>query len=84
MVPLDYNPQSVVEAMRTLKTKDDVLTLLIHLGYLAYDPISLTESTPQALEGYTGGILLVGINYDRKNRNKTHRFVVDRIEKTGN
>ena len=23
--------------MRTFKTKDDVLTLLIHLGYLAYD-----------------------------------------------
>jgi len=25
--------------MRNLKTKDDVLTLLIHLGYLAYDPV---------------------------------------------
>ena len=23
--------------MRTFKTKDDVLTLLIHLGYLVYD-----------------------------------------------
>ena len=38
-----YNPKSVVDAttsqndMTTFKTKDDVLTLLIHLGYLAYD-----------------------------------------------
>ena len=38
-----YNPKSVVDAttsqndMTTFKTKDNVLTLLIHLGYLAYD-----------------------------------------------
>ena len=26
--------------MHTFKTKDDVLTLLIHLGYLAYDVLA--------------------------------------------
>ena len=39
---------------------------------------------PQALEGYTGEILLVGINYDRENRNKPHSCVIERSEKTGN
>ncbi|MDE6203398.1 MAG: ATP-binding protein, partial [Lachnospiraceae bacterium] len=31
------NTRSFQNDMRTFKTKDDVLTLLIHLGYLAYD-----------------------------------------------
>lgn len=31
------NTRSFQNDMRTLKTKDDVLTLLIHLGYLSYD-----------------------------------------------
>lgn len=31
------NTQSFQNDMRNFKTKDDVLTLLIHLGYLAYD-----------------------------------------------
>ncbi len=31
------NTNSFQNDMRTFKTKDDVLTLLIHLGYLAYD-----------------------------------------------
>ena len=39
---------------------------------------------PQALEGYTGEILLVGINYDRTHRNKLHSCVIERVEKTGN
>ncbi len=32
------NTGSFQNDMRNFKTKDDVLTLLIHLGYLAYDP----------------------------------------------
>lgn len=37
----------------------------------------------QALEGYTGEILLVGINYDRENKNKPHSCVIERVEKRG-
>lgn len=35
----------------------------------------------QVLENYTGEILLVGINYSRKNKNKPHSCVIERIEK---
>lgn len=35
----------------------------------------------QALEGYTGEILLVGIGYDRENKNKPHSCVIERLEK---
>lgn len=35
----------------------------------------------QALEGYTGEILLVGIGYDRKNKNKPHSCVIEKLEK---
>lgn len=36
----------------------------------------------QALEGYSGEILLVGINYDRENRNKPHSCKIERYEKS--
>ena len=35
--PVKVNIQSFQNDMRNFRTKDDVLTLLIHLGYLAYD-----------------------------------------------
>ena len=35
----------------------------------------------QALEGYVGDILLVGINYDKEN--KMHECVIERVEKNG-
>lgn len=35
----------------------------------------------QALESYTGEILLVGINYDRENKNKPHSCVIERVRK---
>lgn len=35
----------------------------------------------QALEGYIGEILLVGINYDKTEENKPHRCVIERVEK---
>lgn len=33
----------------------------------------------QALEGYSGDILLVGISYDKDNRNKPHSCVIERL-----
>lgn len=35
----------------------------------------------QAFEGYTGRILLVGINYEKDNQNKPHRCIIEKIEK---
>ncbi len=35
----------------------------------------------QAFEGYTGRILLVGINYQKDNQNKPHRCIIEKIEK---
>lgn len=34
------NPGSFTNDMETFRTRDDVLTLLIHLGYLGYDEIN--------------------------------------------
>ena len=36
----------------------------------------------QALEGYAGEILLVGINYDKDNANKPHSCVIEKVIKT--
>lgn len=33
----------------------------------------------QALEGYAGELLLVGINYDRENKNKPHSCVIEKV-----
>lgn len=35
----------------------------------------------QALEGYAGEILLVGINYDKENKNKPHSCIIEKLEK---
>ena len=35
----------------------------------------------QALEGYAGEILAVGINYDRDDANKRHSCAIERLEK---
>lgn len=149
------NTRSFQNDMRNFRTKDDVLTLLIHIGYLAYDadteaasilsyndenslscavglayysarkdyrmvrefpagrgfadvvflplphidrPALVVElkydktaqaaiqqikdrQYTQALEGYVGEILLVGINYDKAS--KTHECVIERVEKAG-
>lgn len=34
----------------------------------------------QALEGYSGKLLLVGVSYDRKNKNKPHSCVIEKME----
>lgn len=72
--------------MVTFKNKDDVLTLLIHLGYLAYHQDRQTalsqvrdKQYPQSLLQYTGNILLVGINYDK--RTKEHQCQIEEYEK---
>ena len=76
--------------MTTIKSRDDVLTLLVHLGYLAYDidhksvfipneeiveefvrAITTGKNYPQIIKDYGGTILLVGINYDTKNKKHT-------------
>ncbi|MCI9583709.1 MAG: hypothetical protein HFG46_08540 [Clostridium sp.] len=33
----------------------------------------------QALEGYTGDILLIGVNYSKDDRGKTHSCVIERL-----
>ena len=33
----------------------------------------------RALEGYSGEILLVGVNYDKDNRNKPHSCVIEKL-----
>ncbi len=34
----------------------------------------------KALEGYAGEVLLVGVNYDKDNKNKPHRCVIERFD----
>ena len=132
------NTLSFQNDMRNFKIKDDILTLLIHLGYLGYDfrteeafipnkeitrefenamsvggwsnvivflplphtgkPALVVElkygrsagaairqikdrQYTQALEDYAGEILLVGINYDRNNKNKPHSCEIEKIIK---
>lgn len=36
----------------------------------------------QALEGYCGDILLVGVNYDKSDKNKPHSCVIEKLEGT--
>lgn len=35
----------------------------------------------QALQGYAGEILLVGVNYDKDSQNKRHSCVIEKLEK---
>lgn len=91
------NPSKFQNDMTSFKSKDDILTLLIHLGYLAYDGLTQNVYIPneevksefvnaidqirnkqyvQALEGYKGEILLVGINYDKES--KVHQCHIER------
>lgn len=60
--------------MTSLSGKDDILTLLVHLGYLAYDSAHKNVFIPnEEVRGefirkfdYDGEVLLVGINYSTK------------------
>lgn len=42
------NPGSFTNDMETFRTEDDVLTLLIHLGYLGYDKINQRVFIPNS------------------------------------
>lgn len=44
--PVRINPETFQNDMVSLKNKDDVLTLLIHLGYLAYNSLNKTTFIP--------------------------------------
>lgn len=44
--PCRINTQTFQNDMTTIRSKDDILTLLIHLGYLSYDAKSKTVSIP--------------------------------------
>ena len=35
----------------------------------------------QVLSGYSGEILLVGINYDREDTDKPHRCIIERVHR---
>lgn len=43
---IPVNTGSFTNDMTTFRTEDDVLTLLIHLGYLAYDSENKTVKIP--------------------------------------
>ena len=45
-VDVRVNPQGFANDLVTFKGRDDVLTLLIHLGYLAYDSEYVTAHIP--------------------------------------
>ncbi len=75
--------------MVTFANKDDILTLLIHVGYLGYWPANKTayipnkkymmkqKQYPNALAGFDR-ILLVGISYDKDSRE--HKCVIEPLE----
>lgn len=49
-------------------------------AYAAIEQIKNRQCT-QALEGYAGEILLVGINYDKDNTDKPHSCIIERMKK---
>lgn len=69
----------------SFRNKNDVLTLLIHLGYLAYDSARRETFHENRYDGdlnkYFGNLLLVGINYDKEAKGKgakRHSCVIER------
>ena len=69
-LPSTGKPALVVE-LKYNKTVDTALRQIRNRHYT------------QALEGYAGEIVLVGISYDRENREKPHSCVIERVEKAG-
>lgn len=69
--------------MTIIRSRDDVLPLLVHLGYLAYNSLQrcvyipneeVREEFIRALRDYGGDILLVSINYDVKSKKHNCRI----------
>ena len=64
--------------MTTFKRKDDVLTLLVHLGYLGYDEQAELAFIPnEEIRRQYVSALLVGISYDEKT--KRHEACIERM-----
>ena len=61
--PVAINPLGFQNDMTTLETKDDVLTLLVHLGYLSYNAKDKTVSIPNHEIRETYLISISGENY---------------------
>ena len=83
---VSINTGTFTNDMTNFSTKDDVLTLLVHLGYLTYDSQNETVTIPNkevsqeyinARKDYRGNLLLAGINYERNT--KTHSCVIEKI-----
>lgn len=69
-LPLPYtNKPALVVELKYDKTVDTAIQQIKDRQYT------------QVLENYTGEILIVGINYDKKNENKPHSCVIEKIEK---
>lgn len=66
-LPHTGKPAMVVE-LKYGKTAEEAVQQIKDRGYA------------QALEGYSGEILLVGINYDRERADKPHSCVIERME----
>lgn len=67
-MPSSGKPALVVE-LKYDKTADATIQQIKDRNYV------------QALEGYSGEILLVGINYDKDNKDKPHSCVIEKMKK---
>lgn len=65
-LPAARKPALIIE-LKYNKSADTALQQIKDRGYI------------QALEGYAGEILLVGISYDKDNENKPHRCVIEKV-----
>ena len=59
---VEINTRSFTNDMTTFDTKDDVLTLLVHLGYLSFDPVGSCVSIPnrEVSDEYVTSISIIG------------------------
>ena len=69
-LPLPHaNKPALVVELKYGKTAESAITQIKNRHYT------------QSLERYAGEILLVGINYDKENKDKPHSCVIERVEK---
>ena len=67
-LPLPFSPRpALVVELKYDKSADTALQQIKERRYT------------QALEGYSGEILLVGVNYDKDNKNKPHSCVIEKL-----
>ena len=62
---------------------EDCLILELKIDHTPAEAIQQIKDRryTQALDGYSGEIVLVGINYDKGNKDKPHSCVIERVEK---